>query len=73
LFTDARVRNGKGKIKNGRKNKKNKKCVCVNKNNINLLVYLLTPESGINTGLNLYYFYSLYFILFSIKIKNVYA
>jgi hypothetical protein len=26
---------------------KNKKCVCMNKNNVNLLVYLLTPESGI--------------------------
>jgi len=35
------------KIKKSRKNKKNKKCVCMNKNNINLLVYLLTPESGI--------------------------
>jgi len=31
------------------KNKKikNKKCVCMNKNNVNLLVYSLTPESGI--------------------------
>jgi hypothetical protein len=38
----------------------------MNKNNINLLVYLLTPESEIkNTSLNLYYFYSVYFILFS--------
>jgi hypothetical protein len=24
-----------------------KKCVCMNKNNVNLLVYSLTPESGI--------------------------
>jgi len=30
-----------------KKIKKNKKCVCINKNNINLLVYSLTPESGI--------------------------
>jgi hypothetical protein len=38
----------------------------MNKNNVNLLVYSLTPELGIkNTGLNLYYFYSVYFILFS--------
>jgi len=29
------------------KNKKNKKYVYINKNNINLLVYSLTPESGI--------------------------
>jgi len=34
----------KQKIKKGRKNKK---CVCMNKNNVNLLVYSLTPESGI--------------------------
>jgi len=27
--------------------KKIKKCVCMNKNNVNLLVYLLTPESVI--------------------------
>jgi hypothetical protein len=27
--------------------KKIKKCVCMNKNNVNLLVYSLTPESGI--------------------------
>jgi phage regulator Rha-like protein len=33
------------KSKKGRKNKK--KCVCMNKNNVNLLVYSLTPESGI--------------------------
>jgi len=26
---------------------KNKKCVCMNKNNVNLLVYSLTLESGI--------------------------
>jgi len=30
-----------------KKVEKNKKCVSMNKNNINLLVYLLTPESGI--------------------------
>jgi hypothetical protein len=35
------------KNKKGRKKIKNKKCVCMNKNNVNLLVYLLTPESGI--------------------------
>jgi len=29
------------------KNKKIKKYVCMNKNNVNLLVYSLTPESGI--------------------------
>jgi len=29
------------------KNRKNKKYVCMNKNNVNLLVYSLTPESGI--------------------------
>jgi len=33
--------------KKRKKRKKNKKCVCMNKNNINLLVYSLTPESGI--------------------------
>jgi len=34
------------KIKN--RNRKNRKiCVCMNKNNINLLVYSPTPESGI--------------------------
>jgi phage regulator Rha-like protein len=27
--------------------KKKKKCVWMNKNNVNLLVYSLTPESGI--------------------------
>jgi hypothetical protein len=32
-------------LKNFKKVKK--KCVCMNKNNINLLVYSLTPESGI--------------------------
>jgi hypothetical protein len=38
----------KQKNKKSRKNKKiNKKCVCMNKNNVNLLVYSLTPESGI--------------------------
>ena len=37
LFTDARVL----------RNKNNKKYVCINKNNINLLVYSLTLESGI--------------------------
>jgi hypothetical protein len=41
------------KIKNKTKNRKVKKvekikkCVCMNKNNVNLLVYSLTPESGI--------------------------
>jgi len=37
------------KIKNRKVKKvgKNKKCVCINRNNINLLVYSLTPESGI--------------------------
>jgi hypothetical protein len=32
-----------------KKNKKikNKKCVCMNKNNVNLLVYSLTLKSGI--------------------------
>jgi hypothetical protein len=44
------------KNKKNRKNRKNrkikkvekiKKCVCMNKNNVNLLVYSLTPESGI--------------------------
>jgi len=33
------------KTKKSRKNKKNKKCGCMNKNNVNLMVYLLTPES----------------------------
>jgi hypothetical protein len=33
--------------KKNRKIRKNKKCVCMNKNNVNLLVYSLTPESGI--------------------------
>jgi len=36
------------KIKNRKIEKiENKKCVCMNKNNVNLLVYSLTPESGI--------------------------
>jgi hypothetical protein len=36
------------KIKNRKIEKiENKKCVCMNKNNINLLVYSLMPESGI--------------------------
>jgi len=30
-----------------KKVEKIKKCVCMNKNNINLLVYSLMPESGI--------------------------
>jgi len=30
-----------------KKVEKNKKCVCMNKNNVNLLVYSLTPKSGI--------------------------
>jgi len=40
----------KKKLKKKQKNKKgrkNKKCACMNKNNVNLLVYSLTPESGI--------------------------
>jgi hypothetical protein len=37
----------KTKTKRVEKNKKIKKCVCMNKNNVNLLVYSLTPESGI--------------------------
>jgi len=43
-------------IKNRRNRKNTKICVCMNKNNINLLVYSPTPESGIK-----YYFK---FILF---------
>jgi hypothetical protein len=37
------------KIKNRKikKVEKNKKCVCMKKNNVNLLVYSLTSESGI--------------------------
>jgi hypothetical protein len=34
----------------------------MNKNNINLMVYSPTPESGINTSLSLYYFYSYFFL-----------
>ena len=46
----------------------------MNKNNVNLLVYSLTPESGIkNTDLNLYYFYLLYFIYLARKIKKICA
>jgi hypothetical protein len=30
-----------------KKNNKNKRCLWINKNNINLLVYSLTSESGI--------------------------
>jgi hypothetical protein len=37
----------KQKNRKVKKVKKNKKCVCMNKNNVNLLVYSLTPESGI--------------------------
>jgi hypothetical protein len=38
----------KNENKKNEKNKKvEKKCVRMNKNNINLLVYSLTPESGI--------------------------
>jgi hypothetical protein len=42
----------KNKIKNKKNRKvkkveKNKKCVCMNKNNVNLLVYSLMLESGI--------------------------
>jgi hypothetical protein len=39
-----KIKNKKQKSKKGRKNKK---CVCMNKNNVNLLVYSLTLESGI--------------------------
>jgi len=39
-----KIKNKKQKSKKGRKNKK---CVCMNKNNVNLLVYSLTSESGI--------------------------
>jgi hypothetical protein len=35
------------KIKKIKNNNKNKKCVWMNKNNANLLIYSLTPESGI--------------------------
>jgi hypothetical protein len=35
------------KIKNRKIKSKKIKCVCMNKNIINLLVYSLTPESGI--------------------------
>jgi prophage tail gpP-like protein len=35
------------KNKKQKKSRKNKKYVCMNKNNVNLLVYSLTPESGI--------------------------
>jgi hypothetical protein len=38
----------KKNMKKNKKNRKNRKiCVCMNKNNINLLVYSPTPESGI--------------------------
>jgi hypothetical protein len=37
----------KKKNRKNKKSRKNKKCVCMNKNNVNLLVYSLTPESGI--------------------------
>jgi hypothetical protein len=35
------------KTEKKKKVEKIKKCVCMNKNNVNLLVYSLTPESGI--------------------------
>jgi hypothetical protein len=37
----------KNKIKIKSRKIKNKKYVCMDKNNVNLLVYSLTPESGI--------------------------
>jgi hypothetical protein len=40
-------KNKKNKKQKSKNSRKNKKCVCINKNNINLLVYSLTPESGI--------------------------
>jgi len=40
-------KNNKKIIKNRKKYKNRKICVCMNKNNINLLVYSPTPESGI--------------------------
>jgi hypothetical protein len=44
----ARKKNKKVKNKKEQKSKKGEcKCVCMNKNNVNLLVYSLTPESGI--------------------------
>jgi len=49
---------------------KNKKCVCMNKNNVNLLVYSLTPESGIKYRFKFIFF--LFVILFYLarKIKK---
>jgi hypothetical protein len=48
FYHATQIKNKKTKKnKKSRKNKKNKRCVCMNKNNINLLVYSLTPESGI--------------------------
>jgi hypothetical protein len=53
---DARLRVRPGWLGPAQKNRKKKqkkkvekikKCVCMNKNNVNLLVYSLTPESGI--------------------------
>jgi len=41
----TKIKKNKKKIKKVEKNKK--KYVCMNKNNVNLLVYSLTPESGI--------------------------
>jgi hypothetical protein len=40
-------KNKKVEKQKNKKVEKNKKCVCMNKNNVNLLVYSLTPESGI--------------------------
>jgi hypothetical protein len=47
-----------------KKVEKIKKCVCMNKNNVNLLVYSLTPESGIKIPFKfiLYLFGVFYFI-----------
>ena len=44
---DLAQKNKKIENKKVEKVEKIKKYVCINKNNINLLVYLLTPESGI--------------------------
>ena len=47
-----------------KKIEKQKKCVCMNKNNINLLVYSPTPESGIKYWFKfiLFLFVIFYFI-----------
>jgi uncharacterized membrane protein YciS (DUF1049 family) len=47
LHTRVKLSPRKKNIKKTKKTKKKQKCVCMNKNNVNLLVYSLTPESGI--------------------------